>query len=151
VPYSTVIANSASRIMGTIIIAATHARKPPVSAWQLANKDRPGAVRYTRHALSWQGFGSSRAAGGAALAISDVESGDLLSARSFPLRQGLGGLLISGHETRQHRHVEALYFQSEINIRQDAFSGANGRFHFSQIHTIHLLGISENKIFVHWV
>jgi hypothetical protein len=77
VPYSTVIANSASRIMGTIIIAATHARKPPVSAWQLANKDRPGAVRYTRHALSWQGFGSSRAAGGAALAISDVESGDL--------------------------------------------------------------------------
>jgi hypothetical protein len=32
-----------------------------------ANKDRPEAVKYTRHALSWQGFGSSRAAGGAAL------------------------------------------------------------------------------------
>jgi hypothetical protein len=26
--------------------------------------------------LSWQGFGSSRAAGGAALTISDVEPGD---------------------------------------------------------------------------
>ena len=35
-----------------------------------ANKDRPKAVRYARHALSWQGFGSSRAAGGAALTIS---------------------------------------------------------------------------------
>jgi hypothetical protein len=69
----------------------------------------------------------------------------------FSLRQGLGGLLISGHEARQHRHVEALYFQSEINIRQDAFSGADGRFHFSQIHAFHLLGISENKIFVHRV
>jgi hypothetical protein len=51
-----------------------------------ANKDRPEAVKYTRHALSWQGFGSSRAAGGAALAISDAESGDLVSDWLFSLR-----------------------------------------------------------------
>src|SRR5450432_2731388 len=44
-----------------------------------ANKDRPEAVRYARHALSWQGFGSSRAAGGFALTISDVESSDFVS------------------------------------------------------------------------
>src|SRR5450631_1485947 len=43
------------------------------------HKDRPEAVRYARHALSWQGFGSSRAAGGFALTISDVESGDFVS------------------------------------------------------------------------
>ena len=43
----------------------------------------PEAVRYARHALSWQGFGSSRAAGGAALTISDVESRDLLSGLSI--------------------------------------------------------------------
>src|SRR6266851_8460211 len=48
-------------------------------------KHRPEAVRYARHALSWQGLGSSRAAGGAALTISDVESGDLVSGLSiFP-------------------------------------------------------------------
>ncbi len=35
-----------------------------------ANKDRPEAVRYARHTLSWQGLGSSRAASGAALTIS---------------------------------------------------------------------------------
>ena len=44
-----------------------------------ANKDRPEAVRYARHTLSWQGLGSSRAASGAALTISDVESGYLVS------------------------------------------------------------------------
>jgi len=36
--------------------------------------------------LSWQGNSSSRVAGGAALTISDVESGSLLSGLIFPLR-----------------------------------------------------------------
>ena len=55
-----------------------------------ANKDRPEAVRYARHTLSWQGLGSSRAAGGAALTISDVESGDLVSGLSiFPFAYSL--------------------------------------------------------------
>ena len=61
-----------------------------------ANKDRPEAVKYTRHALSWQGFGSSRAADGAALTISDVESGSLLSGLVFPLclQPELGGFTV---------------------------------------------------------
>jgi hypothetical protein len=66
---------------------------PLSTGWLRSAKQRPpegGQVLLYRGNRPCLGrvyiLSSSRAAGGAALSISDVESGDLLSAQSFPLR-----------------------------------------------------------------
>jgi hypothetical protein len=71
-------------LWNTTVCLTFFSRRRPVKAGHSANKDRPEAARYKGRALSWQGFGSSRAAGVAALITSDIESGDSVSGLVFP-------------------------------------------------------------------